>query len=73
MVRCTRGLDFEREREYTLSIGTLENQSGAPGSITKVVVEVEVSAYQKFSMSIVLRIESKMVIGKVLKMDRNKV
>lgn len=42
-VRCSRGLDYEREREYTLTIGTLENQSGKPGSTTKVVVEVEVS------------------------------
>lgn len=43
-LKCTRGLDFERESQYTIVIGTLENQTGKPGSTTNVIVQVEVRA-----------------------------
>lgn len=38
----TRGLDYEKENQHTLIIGTLENMSSEEGSTTKVVVNVEV-------------------------------
>lgn len=43
VLKCTRGLDYERENEYTIIVGTLENPSDKPGATTKVIVQVEVS------------------------------
>lgn len=40
-VYTTRGLDYERENEHVLVIGTLENMSNEKGSTTKVIVHVE--------------------------------
>lgn len=39
----TRGLDYEKDSQHTLIIGTLENMSNEKGSTTKVIVNVEVS------------------------------
>lgn len=41
-LKCTRGLDYERESNYTIVIGTAENQSDEPGATTKVIIQVEV-------------------------------
>lgn len=41
-LKCTRGLDYERESNYTIIIGTNENQSDKPGATTKVYIQVEV-------------------------------
>lgn len=42
VVYTTRGLDYEKENQHTLIIGTLENMSNDLGSTTKVIVNVEV-------------------------------
>lgn len=36
-----RGLDYERDTQHTLIIGTLENMSNEKGSTTKVIINVE--------------------------------
>lgn len=43
-IYTTRGLDYERENEHVLIIGTLENMSNEKGSTTKVLIHVEVSS-----------------------------
>ncbi|KAF5300091.1 hypothetical protein FQA39_LY11283 [Lamprigera yunnana] len=40
-IYTTRGLDYERENEHILIIGTLENMSNEKGSTAKVIVRVE--------------------------------
>ncbi|CAH1113662.1 unnamed protein product [Psylliodes chrysocephalus] len=40
-IYTTRGLDYERESQHILIIGTLENMSNNNGSTTKVIVNVE--------------------------------
>nr|XP_022907030.1 cadherin-99C-like [Onthophagus taurus] len=40
-IYTTRGLDYEKESEHTLVIGTLENMSDGNGSTTRVLVKVE--------------------------------
>jgi protocadherin-15 len=40
-VYTIRGLDFEKESQHILTIGTLENMSNQEGSTTKVIVNVE--------------------------------
>lgn len=42
-IYTTRGLDYEKDSQHVLIIGTLENMSSGNGSTTKVVVNVEVS------------------------------
>lgn len=42
-IYTTRGLDYEKDSEHTLIIGTLENMSDTMGSTTKVIVKVEVN------------------------------
>lgn len=42
-IYTTRGLDYEKDSEHALIIGTLENMSDIKGSTTKVIVKVEVS------------------------------
>lgn len=41
MVRTLRGLDYEKDSQHTLIIGTLENPNQTPGATTKVIVNVE--------------------------------
>lgn len=41
-IYTTRGLDYERENEHVLIIGTLENMSNEKGSTAKVMIHVEV-------------------------------
>ncbi|KAG8223913.1 hypothetical protein J437_LFUL001993, partial [Ladona fulva] len=41
VIRTTRGLDYERETQYILIVGTLENSDTMPGATTKVIVNVE--------------------------------
>lgn len=40
-IYTTRGLDYEKDNQHVLIIGTLENMSSSNGSTTKVVVHVE--------------------------------
>ncbi|KAJ8954941.1 hypothetical protein NQ318_000371 [Aromia moschata] len=40
-IYTTRGLDYEKENQHVLVIGTLENMSSGKGSTTKVIVNVE--------------------------------
>uniref|UniRef100_A0A2S2QWG8 Protocadherin-15 n=1 Tax=Sipha flava TaxID=143950 RepID=A0A2S2QWG8_9HEMI len=40
-VRTLRGLDYEKDSQHTLIIGTLENPNHTPGATTKVIVNVE--------------------------------
>lgn len=42
VVKTIRGLDYEKEKQHVLIIGTLENTSDLPGSTTRVIVNVEV-------------------------------
>lgn len=42
IIRTLRGLDYERESQYILVIGTLENPGNKPGDTTRVIVNVEV-------------------------------
>lgn len=41
VIKTIRGLDYEKENQHTLLIGTVENQSNDPGAITRVIVQVE--------------------------------
>ncbi|KAF4523016.1 hypothetical protein B566_EDAN007446 [Ephemera danica] len=41
VIRTIRGLDYEREKEYVLVIGTVENPGMEPGATTRVIVTVE--------------------------------
>ncbi|XP_047001442.1 cadherin-99C [Schistocerca americana] len=41
VIRTLRGLDYERESQYILVIGTLENPGNRPGDTTRVIVNVE--------------------------------
>lgn len=41
VIRTIRGLDYERESQYILVVGTLENPDNGPGATTRVVVNVE--------------------------------
>ncbi|XP_031771297.1 cadherin-99C, partial [Apis florea] len=41
VIKTTRGLDYERESQHILIIGTVENTSDLPGSTTRVVVNVQ--------------------------------
>ncbi|XP_039297705.1 cadherin-99C isoform X1 [Nilaparvata lugens] len=41
VIRTVRGLDFERESQHILIVGTLENDGDKPGSTTKVIISVE--------------------------------
>ncbi|KAK2588635.1 hypothetical protein KPH14_006402 [Odynerus spinipes] len=41
VIKTIRGLDYERESQHILIIGTVENTSDHPGSTTRVVVNVQ--------------------------------
>lgn len=41
VIRTIQGLDYERESQHVLIVGTVENTSTQPGSTTKVIVNVE--------------------------------
>lgn len=41
IIKTIRGLDYEKEKQHILIVGTLENTSDLPGSTTRVVVNVE--------------------------------
>ncbi|XP_050437358.1 cadherin-99C isoform X2 [Adelges cooleyi] len=41
IVRTLRGLDYEKDSQHTLIVGTLENSNPTPGATTKVIVNVE--------------------------------
>lgn len=43
VIKTIRGLDYERETQHILIIGTMENTSDLPGSTTRVVVNVQVT------------------------------
>ncbi|XP_069688978.1 cadherin-99C isoform X2 [Periplaneta americana] len=40
IITTTRGLDYEKESQYILVVGTLENQGTGPGATTRVIVNV---------------------------------
>lgn len=50
VIKTTRGLDYERESQHILIIGTVENTSDLPGSTTRVVVNVQVSILNRISL-----------------------
>lgn len=50
----TRGLDYEKESQHVLIIGTLENMSSKEGSTTKVIVNVEVNLFGLILNDVVL-------------------
>ncbi|XP_034940694.1 cadherin-99C [Chelonus insularis] len=41
VIKTIRGLDYERDSQHILIIGTLENTSDLPGSTTRVVINVQ--------------------------------
>ncbi|XP_068081396.1 cadherin-99C isoform X2 [Anabrus simplex] len=41
VIRTLRGLDYERETQYILVVGTLENPGSQPGDTTRVIINVE--------------------------------
>lgn len=41
IIKTLRGLDYEKDSQHTLIIGTLENAIQTPGATTKVIVNVE--------------------------------
>ncbi|XP_063243672.1 cadherin-99C isoform X2 [Bacillus rossius redtenbacheri] len=41
VVTTLRGLDYERESQHTLVVGTLENNGNQPGATTRVIVNVQ--------------------------------
>ena len=43
LIKTIKGLDYEKETQHTLIVGTVENPSNKPGATTKVIVNVEVS------------------------------
>lgn len=51
VIKTTRGLDYERENQHILIIGTVENTSDLPGSTTRVVVNVQVSILDGISLA----------------------
>lgn len=42
VIRTLQGLDFEKDNQHILIVGTLENNSNQPGATTKVIINVEV-------------------------------
>lgn len=46
VIYTIRGLDYEKESQHTLIIGTLENMSNDKDSTTRVIVNVEVLLLQ---------------------------
>lgn len=51
VVKTVKGLDYEKEVQHVLIIGTLENPTNKPGATTKVIVNVEVSSGDDFGTS----------------------
>lgn len=45
VIRTTRGLDYERDSQHILIVGTVENNSDLPGSTTRVIINVQVYSY----------------------------
>lgn len=41
IIRTLRGLDYERETQYILVVGTLENRGIQPGDTTRVIINVQ--------------------------------
>lgn len=45
IITTTRGLDYEKESQYILVVGTLENPGTGPGATTRVIVNVSVITF----------------------------
>lgn len=45
VIKTLRGLDYERDHQHILIIGTEENGSESPGATTRVVINVQVCAF----------------------------
>ena len=43
VIKTIRGLDYEKEKQHILIVGTLENTSDLAGSTTRVIVNVQVN------------------------------
>ncbi len=43
VIKTIKGLDYEKEVQHILIVGTAENNSNKPGATTKIVVNVEVT------------------------------
>ncbi|XP_075213856.1 cadherin 99C [Lycorma delicatula] len=41
VIRTLKGLDFEKDSQHVLIVGTLENNNNQPGATTKVIISVE--------------------------------
>lgn len=52
VIRTVRGLDYERENQYILMVGTLENPGFEPGATTRVIIDVEVRKIIYISQSV---------------------
>lgn len=50
IIKTIRGLDYEKEKQHILIVGTLENTGDLPGSTTRVIVNVEVKIKLQFSL-----------------------
>lgn len=46
VIKTIKGLDYEKEVQHTLIIGTVENNSDKSGATTKVIVDVQVENRQ---------------------------
>lgn len=42
LIRTSQGLDYEKDSQHVLVIGTKENMSNKPGATTKVIIYVQV-------------------------------
>lgn len=71
IIKTIRGLDYERENQHILIIGTVENTSDLPGSTTKVVVNVQVSI-AKFLQLIFNLLQFSNLIFPISSFDKNK-
>lgn len=54
VIKTIRGLDYERDSQHILIIGTLENISDLPGSTTRVVINVQVKLYTVFNIKFII-------------------
>lgn len=57
VIKTVRGLDYEKDSQHVLIIGTVENTSDLPGSTTRVVINVQV-LFNNLKPSSLLRIMS---------------
>lgn len=55
VLKTLRGLDYERDNQHILIVGTQENNNGEKkGSTTRVIVNVQVNKYNGFVVILLL-------------------